>query len=126
MREGFKKSKYDHMLFIKRVWHKVIIVSLYVDDLIYAGNDTMLCAAFKRSMQQEFEMTDLGDMRFFLGIEVQQTPTGIFLCQKQYAKEVLERFHMWEGNSVNNPIVQVLFSPSLEQGRRLTQLHIRD
>ncbi|KAM0043888.1 putative RNA-directed DNA polymerase [Helianthus debilis subsp. tardiflorus] len=105
-REGFKKSSYDHTLFIKTVWEKIIIVSLYVDDLIYAGNDITMCESFKQSIQREFEMTDLGQMRFFLGIEVHQSNLGISLCQSQYAKAVLERFRMWESNSVNNPIVK--------------------
>ncbi|KAJ0509944.1 putative RNA-directed DNA polymerase [Helianthus annuus] len=58
-----------------------------------------------RSMMQEFEMTDLGTMKYFLGIEVNQYKEGISICQKKYAKEVLERFGMWESNGVKNPIV---------------------
>ncbi|KAM0015323.1 putative RNA-directed DNA polymerase [Helianthus debilis subsp. tardiflorus] len=82
-REGFKQNHYDHTLFVKRVWNKILVVSLYVDDLIYAGNDKMMCESFKCSMQKEFEMTDLGVMKFFLGVEVQQTEAGIYLCQKK-------------------------------------------
>lgn len=81
------------------------MVSLYVDDLIFTGNDELLCAEFKSSMQKEFEMTDMGKMKFFLGVEVHQSNSGIHICQKKYAKEVLERFHMWDCNSVKNPIV---------------------
>ncbi|XP_073219605.1 secreted RxLR effector protein 161-like [Cicer arietinum] len=81
------------------------MVSLYVDDLIYTGNDEEFCARFKQSMKKEFEMTDLGKMRFFLGVEVSQNANGIHLCQKKYAREVLERFNMWNCNSVKNPIV---------------------
>lgn len=90
---------------MKKVWNKVIIVSLYVDDLIYTGNDSVMCESFKRSMQCEFEMTDLGKMKFFLGVEVSQNSEGISLCQTQYAREVLKRFKMWEANDVKNPIV---------------------
>ncbi|MFS7989867.1 putative RNA-directed DNA polymerase [Helianthus anomalus] len=104
-REGFKKSSHDHTLFIKKVWNKVIVVSVYVDDLIYAGNDPIMCEQFKKSMQNEFEMTDLGQMKYFLGVEVHQRKSGITLCQTQYAKEVLKRFRMWEANEVKNPIV---------------------
>lgn len=105
IREGFKKSSHDHTLFVKKVQEKIIIVSLYVDDLIYAGNDSVMCGLFKRSMQSEFEMTDLGKMKFFLGVELKQNSEGITLCQSQHAKEVLKHFRMWDANGVKNPIV---------------------
>jgi len=56
-------------------------------------------------MNGEFEMIDLGKMQFFLGVEVSQNADGIQLCQKKYAKEVLDRFQMWNCNAVKNPIV---------------------
>lgn len=60
---------------------KILIVCLYVDDLIYNGNDEFLFTSFKHSMMQEFDMSDLGKMRYFLGLEVLQQDNGIFLCQ---------------------------------------------
>lgn len=77
---GFSRSSYDHTLFIKREGEKYIIVSIYDDDLISAGNDELLLEEFKQSMMQEFEMTDLGLMRFFLGVEIRQCSKGIHLC----------------------------------------------
>lgn len=65
----------------------------------------VMMSNFKESMQKEFDMTDLGRMRFFLGIEVVQSPTGIYICQRKYAMEVLKRFGMEDSNSVCNPIV---------------------
>lgn len=81
------------------------MVSIYVDDLIFSGNDESLLDEFKLSMKREFEMTDLGLMRFFLRVEVRQSQEGIHLCQKKYALEVLERFKMADCNPVKNPIV---------------------
>ncbi|KAB2636175.1 hypothetical protein D8674_026709 [Pyrus ussuriensis x Pyrus communis] len=60
---------------------------------------------FKKSMMVEFDMTDLGKMRYFLGIEVIQGSGGIFISQRKYAQEILERFNMHQCNSVLNPIV---------------------
>ena len=106
MKEGFEKCDYEHTLFIKtRKEGKVLIVSLYVDDLIFTGNDELMFTDFKRSMKDEFDMTDLGKMRYFLGLEVLQRSDGIFISQKKYALEVLQRFGMDKSNSVHNPIV---------------------
>lgn len=60
---------------------KILIVSLYVDDLIFTGNDELMFAEFKNSMLRKFDMTDLGRMSFFLGIEVLQRSNGIYICQ---------------------------------------------
>ena len=60
---------------------------------------------FKNSMLREFDMSDLGKMRFFLGIEVLQKPDGIYICQRKYVLEILRRFGMMESNLVGSPIV---------------------
>jgi hypothetical protein len=78
---------------------------LYVDDLIYTGNDDELIDTFKRSMRERFAMTDLGKMKYFLGIEVSQTDQGIFIYQQKYASEILSRFGMEDCNGVCSPIV---------------------
>jgi hypothetical protein len=93
-------------LFIKTAGGgEILIVCLYVDDLIFIGNDQKLFAQFKNSMMSAFDMTDLGRMRFFLGIEVLQRTDGIFISQRKYAQEILERFKMDQYNSVHNPAV---------------------
>jgi hypothetical protein len=65
----------------------ILIVCLYVDDMIYTRN--LLLNEFKATMQSEFEMTDLGLMKYFLGIEVEQSEKGIFICQQK----LLELLH---------------------------------
>ncbi|CAL8156633.1 unnamed protein product [Prunus armeniaca] len=106
LNEGFERCSHESTLFVKtKAGGKILIVSLYVDDLIFTGNDACLIEEFKCSMKSKFEMTDLGKMRYFLGVEVLQSSKGIHLCQKKYAKDVLDRFGMRECNSVKNPIV---------------------
>jgi hypothetical protein len=78
--QGFAKCPYEHTLFIKSAeGGKFLIVCLYVDDLIFTGNDEIMFMHFKKSMMVEFDMTDLGNMRYFLGIEVLQSVDGIFI-----------------------------------------------
>lgn len=105
-KEGLEKCPNEQTLFTKRSSEgKLLIVSVYVDDLIYTGNDEEMMCEFKSSMMRVFDMTDLGKMRFFLGIEVLQKADGIFICQRKYAVEVLKRFGMIESNAVSSPIV---------------------
>ncbi|WZY76517.1 hypothetical protein YC2023_022901 [Brassica napus] len=104
--EGFMKSQNEETLFQKfNDQGNTLIVSVYVDDLIYIGDDISMMKEFKESMQREFDMTDLGKMRYFLGLEVLQTPHGIHVSQEKYAMEVLKHFDMENCNSVCNPMV---------------------
>jgi hypothetical protein len=104
--EGFEKCPYEHTLFVKYDdkgnW---LIVSLYVDDLIFTGNHSGMIHKFKQSMMETFDMTDLGKMRHFLGVEIIQNSQGIFMCQHRYAKEILERFGMENSNAVCSHMV---------------------
>ncbi|CAJ2671832.1 unnamed protein product [Trifolium pratense] len=104
-REKFEKCSHEHTLFVKQLEGKILIVSLYVDDLIYTGNDDNLVSEFKNSMKDNFAMTDLGKIRYFLGVEVIQDSRGIFINQQKYATEILTRFNMDSCNSVCSPIV---------------------
>ena len=73
LKEGFEKCPYEHTLFLKKSSQGIfLLVCLYVDDLIFTGNDETLFSSFKHSMMKEFDMTDLGRMRYFLGLEVLQ------------------------------------------------------
>lgn len=106
VKEGFERCDHEHTLFVKTGGGKrILIVSLYVDDLIFTGNDACMFESFKKSMKIEFDMTDLGKMKYFLGVEIQQNSEGIYLSQKKYACELLEKFGLQNCNSVKNPIV---------------------
>lgn len=81
-----------------------MMICLYVDDMIYAGSSQAVIYEFKKIMMDEFEMTGLGNLRFFLGLEIKQEEYGIFLSQQQYAKTLLKRFGMLRCNPVVTPI----------------------
>lgn len=106
IKEGFERSSCEHTLFTKREEkNKILIVSLYVDDLVFTGNDLIMISKFKESMKSEFEMTDPGEMKYFLGVEIQQSANGIHICQRKYAEDILKRFGMENYNGVKNPMV---------------------
>ena len=105
LKEWFKSSSSEQTLFIKRKGGKILIVSIYVDDLLFTGDDEELLEEFKRSTKKEFDMTDLGQMRFFLEIEIIQSLDSIFMCQRKYVAEVLNWFDIENCNSFCNQIV---------------------
>ena len=81
----------------------MLIVCIYVDDLIFTGDFGI--KYFKGVMESEFEMTDLGLMKFLLGIEVQQYESGIFISQSKYASEVLKIFNIFNCKTTLTPII---------------------
>lgn len=104
LKAGFHKCPYEHTLFVKLGDKgKLLIVCLYVDDLIFTGNDDVMFQEFKQSMMAEFEMTDLGMLHYFLGIEVVQSDKGIFISQKKYVQDILDRFEMKYCNPASTP-----------------------
>ncbi|XP_058784263.1 uncharacterized mitochondrial protein AtMg00810-like [Vicia villosa] len=122
---GFEKCDYEHTLFIKTDQRgKILIVSVYVDDLMYTGTDPLMFTSFVSSMKQKFDMTDLGNIRYFLGLEVLQFPNNIFISQRKYALEVVKRFGMNDSNSVKNPIVPgVKISKDIGSDERVDKSH---
>lgn len=101
---GFTKCLSEYALYVKFANERILLVCLYVDDLIFTGNSQSMIDELKKSMTKEFEMTDIGLMSYYLGIEVKQTDDGIFISQEGYAKEILKKFGMDKCNPVGTPI----------------------
>ena len=77
---GFEKSLSVSTLYVKKLDSDLVIISLYVDDLLVTdGNETQV-TVFKQNMIKMFEMTDLGEISYFLGMEIKQTQNEIFIC----------------------------------------------
>ncbi|KAE8705324.1 hypothetical protein F3Y22_tig00110429pilonHSYRG00698 [Hibiscus syriacus] len=102
---GFNKCPYEHALYIKIKDGDILIVCLYVDNLIFTGNNPSMFNEFKDMMMKEFEMTYMGLMAYYLGIEVKQQNDGIFISHESYGKEILKKFKM-ENFSNNYKLVR--------------------
>ncbi|XP_026458704.1 uncharacterized protein LOC113359253 [Papaver somniferum] len=101
----FEKCPCEHTLYMKTdSQNNMIILCLYVDDLIFLSNNNEMVKEFMEAMIREFEMTDLGLMSYFLGLEVLQPEDGIFVSQQRYAKEILKRFKMNDCKPILTPV----------------------
>jgi hypothetical protein len=96
-----------------------------VDNLIFTGDDEQMMLEFKKSMMKVFDITDLGKIRFFLGIEVLQQVNGIYICQRNYAMEVLKRFGMEESNTMMNPIVPDFKAGKIGEGNGIDETYYK-
>ena len=99
---GFSKCPFEHTLYVKNGGN-LLNVSLYVHDLMFIGNIVKMFDEFKESMMKEFEVTDLGLMRYFFGLVVIQSTASNFIYQKRYAQEILVRFNMIDCKSFGTP-----------------------
>nr|KYP66622.1 Copia protein [Cajanus cajan] len=100
----FVKSKVEYGVYTLTKGDNVVIICLYVDDLLITGSNEKLIQEVKKKMMQEFEMTDLGRMSYFLGLEFRDTEAGLILHQKKYATEMLKRFNMLNCNAAVTPM----------------------
>ncbi len=100
---GFSRCHSDPNVYTKKVGNHLIILVLYVDDLILTGSDPKLITHVKSSLKQNFEMSDLGHLHYFLGLQVLQTKEGIFLSQSKYACDLVRRFHMEDCKPAPSP-----------------------
>ncbi|GJZ96986.1 putative ribonuclease H-like domain-containing protein [Tanacetum coccineum] len=88
----FYRGQIDKTLFIKRVKDDILLVQVYVDDIIFGSTKKSLCTDFKQIMHKRFQMSSMGELTFFLGLQVKQKEDGIFISQDKYVGEILKKF----------------------------------
>ncbi|KAM2194152.1 hypothetical protein ACFX1R_028326 [Malus domestica] len=103
---GYIQSNWDHTLFLKHQNGKVTALIVYVDDMVVTGDDPVEQAALKSYLSTEFEMKDLGPLKYFLGIEVSRCKFGIFLSQRKYVLDLLEETSMTACKPVSTPLAE--------------------
>ena len=91
---GFVQSRSDYSMFVKGSGENLLIILVYVDDLILASPSNSEIAATKRFLSSQFHMKDMGKLRYFLGIEVDHCPNGLFLSQRKYINDLLTEYGM--------------------------------
>lgn len=104
IRYGFIQSKVDHSLFVYRRDAELMVLLLYVDDIILTRNDSSLLSSFTFLLSKEFEIKDLGNLPYFLGIEVISLWHGLRLSQTKYVMDLLKRSNMLECKPCSTPL----------------------
>ena len=84
-------GKIDTTLFIKTKDNDMLILQIYVDDIIFGSTNVSLCEEFSRSMHSEFEMSMMGELNFFLCLQIKQLKEGTFINQVKYIRDLLKR-----------------------------------
>nr|GEZ96401.1 retrovirus-related Pol polyprotein from transposon TNT 1-94 [Tanacetum cinerariifolium] len=94
VKHEYKIGMVDNTLFTKKKSSNLIIVQIYVDDIIFGTTCQDMCDEFSKIMHDEFEMSMMGELNFFLGLQIKQIEDGIFFNQSKYIKEMLKKFRL--------------------------------
>nr|GEZ38176.1 retrovirus-related Pol polyprotein from transposon TNT 1-94 [Tanacetum cinerariifolium] len=102
--KGFTKGSIDPTLLITKHRGDILLVQIYLDDIIFGSMNPNLLKRFKKLMHSKFEMSMMGELKFFLGIQIHQSPRGIFINQAKYAQEILVKHGMTSCDSIGTPM----------------------
>ncbi|KAJ9555727.1 hypothetical protein OSB04_010341 [Centaurea solstitialis] len=101
---GYSKGKIDNTLFIKREGEHIMLVQIYVDDIIFRSTCPNFCDTFSKLMMTRYEMSMMGELNFFLGLQVKQLSAGIFINQEKYIKHILKKYNLENAKIMKTPM----------------------
>ncbi|GKE32058.1 retrovirus-related pol polyprotein from transposon TNT 1-94, partial [Tanacetum coccineum] len=104
IKHEYKMGMVDNTLFTKKKSSNLVIVQIYVDDIIFGSTCQDMCDEFSKIMHDEFEMSMMGELNFFLGLQIKQMEDGIFFNQSKYIKEMLKKFGLEESKPMKTPM----------------------
>ncbi|GKB31879.1 retrovirus-related pol polyprotein from transposon TNT 1-94 [Tanacetum coccineum] len=104
IKHNYSMGMVDNTLFTKKKDSNIIIVQIYVDDIIFGSTCQEMCDDFAKIMHDEFEMSMMGELNFFLGLQIKQLDDGIFFNQSKYIKEMLKKFGLEDSKPIKTPI----------------------
>jgi hypothetical protein len=112
-------------LVLPRQGRDILIVQVYVDDIVYGGSSNSLVARFADDMSREFEMSIMGELQFFLGIQIKQSQEGTFVHQAKYTKDIVRKFKMEDSNATATPMNTTTSLDVDEEGEHVDQKEYR-
>ncbi|GJW90784.1 retrovirus-related pol polyprotein from transposon TNT 1-94 [Tanacetum coccineum] len=103
---SLKQAPFDPTLFTRKAGNDLLLVQIYVDDIIFVSTNIAMCNEFANQMTTKFKMSMMGQMSFFLGLQISQSPRGIFINQSKYAYEIVKKYGMLTSDTVDTPMVE--------------------
>jgi hypothetical protein len=122
---GFEMGKVDQTLFLLRQGRDILIVQVYVDDIVFGGPFNSLVARFAEDMSREFEMSMMGELQFFLGLQIKQSKEGTFVHQDKYTKDIVRKFKMEDSKATATPMSTTTTLDADEEGEHVDQKEYR-
>ncbi|GJW14719.1 hypothetical protein Tco_0018852, partial [Tanacetum coccineum] len=101
---GFQRGTIDQTLFIRKHKGEFLLVQVYVDDIIFGSSNPKLCREFEALMHDKFKMSAMGELTFFLGLQVLQKNDGIFISQDKYVGDILKKFGYTDVRTAKTPM----------------------
>ncbi|GJS65610.1 putative ribonuclease H-like domain-containing protein [Tanacetum coccineum] len=101
---GFKRGKIDKTLFTRREKGDSLLVQVYVDDIIFGSTKKSLCTEFEKMMHKKFQISYMGELTFFLGLQVKHKNDGVFISQDKYATKILKKFGFTDVKTTSTPM----------------------
>jgi hypothetical protein len=125
LEKGFRMGLVDKTLFLLKQGTNILLVQIYMDDIIFGGSSHALVAKFSDTMSREFEMSMMGKLTFFLGLQIKQTRKGTFMHQVKYTKDVLKKFDMGEAKLLSTPMSTTTALDEDKEGEAVDQKKYR-
>jgi hypothetical protein len=119
--KGFEMDKVDKTLFLLRQSDDILIVQVYMDDIFFSGSSHSLVARFAEDMSKEFEMSMMGKLQFFLGLQIKQAKEGTFVHQAKYTNDILKKFKMDNSKPLSTPMSTTTTLDADEDGEPVDQ-----
>jgi len=121
----YERGKIDKNFSIKKSDSAIILVQIYVDDIIFGSSNEKLCEDFVKAIQGEFVMSMMGDLSFFLVLQIKQSKEGIFVCQSKYCNDILKKFEMESCKLATTPMSTNCYLSADEAGPEVDQTKYR-
>ena len=112
LQHGYRRGTIEKTLFIKRNKKDIMHVQVHVDDIIFEATKQSMVKYFEKLMQKEFQMSSMGELTFFLGLQVKQSKEGIFISQDKYVTDILNKFDF---RTIKPPLHLLMLTNHLEK-----------
>jgi hypothetical protein len=101
---GFRIDKMDSTLFTRRMGKDLFVCQIYIDDIIFGSTNKSFCDEFSKIMTDRFKMSIMGELTFFLGLQIKQVEDGTFISQTKYTRDILKKFGMENAKPIKTPV----------------------